>query len=347
MFITQAKEIIEAVPSAKLDAKAAEKLVPIIEQVEDQMLEPLLGFELMEFLHGQYLSMLEVYGGITTDKIPSAAPALQEGVDGMTVAVQKKTIRLLRTIQVALVMRMLANEIYSLSTSLNIGGGANRASAGDYDVADDKHMQELRKEYFMNSKRACDQILILLERDAKEQVIDPRNLERRVSSSLWLEMWKDSESFYLKEDLLFPTLKSLTKYFPCNEPTKFIGLCPAIRYCQDTYITPRVDAELFSAIVDPSHVCNDRELEVKKRLCVALAYYIRAKEGARDERNEALMTADAAMSTALDYIEKTAPAAPTPPKKQVCECGCGHEDNHPRNEYSMFTTLIPEGVNRW
>ena len=327
MFITQAQEILDACPTAKLDSRAAEKLVRSIEEEEETMLEPLLGQSLMDALAKDYIRLNNKYHGIS----PSALNK-QEGGNAVSDD-DLPTVRLIRLIQGALVYRMLANKLYSLSTSFNLGGGASRASASDYEPADDKHLQELRREYYMNSRRACDNILVALERDAKGE------------HPLWLDLWRESDGFYIKEDLLFPTLRSLRPFIPCEQPTAFIGLCPDIRYCQDTYITPRVGADTMDSLLDVTATLDDRQKRLRKYLRSALAYYVLAKKAAKEAKAEMLQTADSAMSTALTYMDKAFPAEddskPAPADKpcDCCaeDCGC---------EFTTFSTLMP-GLDRW
>lgn len=325
MFVTQANEILDACPSAKLDARAAEKLVRSIEEEEESMLEPVLGQELMDFLATDYDRLLGKFESISASMLDIKNQGLSER--------ESRTIRLLRVIQGALVYRMLANKIYSLSTSLNLGGGANRASAGDYEPADDKHLQELRKEYYMNSRRSCDNILVMLERDAKLP-----DGER-----MWTDMWKESDGYYLKEDLLFPTKRSIGPFIPCEHPTAFIGLCPDIRYCQNTYIAPRMDADILYELIDVTATLTPEQKRLKKYLRVALAYYVLAKRGSKEIRNDMLQTADSAMGTALDYLQKHFMHEEDKATGDT-GCPCGKEAS--TNSYETFCTLIP-GLNRW
>lgn len=325
MFITQATEILDACPSAKLDTRAAEKLVRSIEEEEEGMLEPILGHALMDSLEEDYNRLLEKVESISASRFDARQSTLTDR--------EKLTVRLLRVIQGALVYRMLANKIYSLSTSLNLGGGANRASAGDYEPADDKHLQELRKEYYMNSRRACDNILVMLERDAKKP-----DGER-----LWTDMWRESDGYYLKEDLLFPTQRSIRPFIPCEQPTAFISLCPDIRYCQNTYIAPRMDTEILDALTDVTATLTTEQKRLKKYLCVALAYYVLAKRGNREVKNDMFQTADSAMGTALDYLLKHFEKEDGKPSDNT-KCPCAQDDAC--REYETFSTLIP-GLNRW
>lgn len=349
MFITQAREIIEAVPTSKLTEKDASKLMRAIEEEEEAVLQPLLGDRLMDVLVEDYYLIEDKYGGITTDKITQLEDIYVEKIDTVfTPTQQDKTIKLLRNIQSALVYRMMANKIFSLATSFNLGGGANRASAGDYEPADDKHLQELRKEYFMNSRAALDKIFYILERDARE-------------SGMWTEEWKDSDGYFYKSDLLFPTLRSMKPFYPCKEPTKWLNLMPVIRYCQDTYIIPRVNEELFATFLSHEATLTDDEKKGLTKLRMALAYHIMAKEGNREDRNEAFTTADGTMSTFMAWQEKHLSA------KKAEEGGgddtlqheqhpdhnhpCTHEvhAHQPREneqEYKSFSMLWPKGVNR-
>ena len=316
MFITQPKEIMEACPTARLDVKDAQRLIRSIEEEEQQMLEPFIGEELMLLLAKQYRQWVDTFGGITTDKIDVIN---EDSVDPAELALMQKTIPLLRDIQSALVYRMFANKIYTISTSLNLGGGANRASAGDYDPADDKHLRELRSEFWMNSIHACDNILYKLEKDAKLYGADD-------NKSLWYDLWKESDGFFMKEDSLFPTMRELKKFYPCDQPTRFLAIQPVLMYCQNTYIAPRVNAVcegLLDRLVDPCATLTPEEQRAKKLLRVALSYHMQAHQAAKSsaknatpfssapgiysispDKTEMIQSADSALSTAIDYIEK-------------------------------------------
>lgn len=316
MFITQPKEIMEACPTARLDTKDAQRLIRGIEEEEQQMLEPLIGEDLMLQLAQQYRDWVSTFGGITTDKIDAIS---EENVEPEKWSLMQKTIPLLRDIQSALVYRMFANKIYTISTSLNLGGGANRASAGDYDPADDKHLRELRSEFWMNSIHACDNILYKLEKDAKFY-------DAEDNKSLWYDLWKESDGFFMKEDSLFPTMRELKKFYPCDQPTRFLAIQPVLMYCQNTYIAPRVNAicdGLLDRLVDPCATLTPEEQRAKKLLRVALSYHMQAHQAAKSsaknatpfssapgiysispDKTEMIQSADSALSTAIDYIEK-------------------------------------------
>ena len=315
---------MEACPTARLDAKDAQRLVRSIEEEEQQMLEPLIGETLMIHLESKYREWLSKFGGITTDKIDVVQ---EQNVDEDEWALMQRTIPLLRDIQSALVYRMFSNKIYTISTSLNLGGGANRASAGDYDPADDKHLKELRSEFFMNSIHACDNILYKLEKDAKMG-----------DKSLWLEDWKESDGYFIKEDSLFPTMRELKKFYPCDQPTRFLAMQPVLMYCQNTYILPRVNEVyegLMDKLLDPSVTLSDDERKAKKLLRVALSYHVQAHQAAKTsarnatpfssapgvysispDKTEMIQSADSAMSTALAWIERMKEKADEPESEQ-------------------------------
>lgn len=341
MFITQAREIMEACPTARLDAKDAQRLVRSVEEEENSLLEPFLGESLISILHSHYLSLLSTYGGITSDRItlsplneggePSPAPS--EGGDPLPAPSEgtpnpSVVVPLLRDIQSALVYRMFSNKIYTISTSLNLGGGANRASAGEYDPADDKHIQELRKEFFMNSIHACDNILVKLERDAKLG-----------DASLFRSAWSESEGYYYHEDSLFPTLRDLKKYYPCDQPTRFMAIQPLLMYCQNTYIAPALNSInplLLDTLLDPSHTLTEHERKAKKLLRVALSLHMQAHQAPKSsgknatpfnsapgiysitpDKNELIQSADSAMSTAIAYIERYLPYSASSSDKDI------------------------------
>lgn len=328
MYITKTSEILEACPTAKFDTRAADKLLRYIEEEEETMLEPLIGQLLMDNLSEDYNLLCEKYGGVSLQAVVASEKDVND--------TEKKTMKLLRIIQSALVYRMLANKLYSISTSLNMGAGASRAASDDYEPADDKHMQELRKEYYMNSRRACDNILITLERDAK------------CPTPVWLELWKESDGFYLKEDLLFPTMRSIRPYIPCDQPTLYVSMCPDIRYCQNTYIAPRIDNDVLESLLDVTATLDGKQKKLQKLLRTALAYYILAKKTDRESRTSMIQTADSAMSTALDYFERNFiadndgnNAETEQPEQQDCKC-----TSEPAEEYCMFSSIMPD-LNRW
>lgn len=346
MFITQAKEIMDACPTARLDAKDAQRLLRSVEEEEVSMLEPLLGERLMDYLQLRYDAYVKAFGGITTEKVDIARDDFDCGhIEEGTYAV-RNNISIIRDIQSALVYRMFANKIYTISTSLNLGGGANRASAGDYDPADDKHMRELRSEFFHNSIRACDNILRRLEKDAKL----PEAGDDIECYSMWKTMWMESDGYFLHEDLLFPSMKSIKPFVSCDQPTKYLTMTSLIRYCQDTYITPRVNEVapgLMDRLLDVTCSLNDDERKAQKLLRQALAYYIKSKDGEREDRNESLMTADGSFSTAIDFVKRAFKKDEHKPEDN--ECKVSHDRHHDcvsERGYSTFCTLMP-GVNRW
>ena len=395
MFITQAKEIMEACPTARLDAKDAQRLIRSVEEEEQSLLEPLLGDELIDMLAAQYAKYVDKFGGITTDKLNLQNLEENEEADAdLNVPVLRKSVPLLRDIQSALVYRMFSNKIYTISTSLNLGGGTNRASAGEYDPADDKHLQELKKEFWMNSIHACDNILVKLEKDAKlqthqtlqfetsqklggtkmgtgdESAADNSNqlpLKGAGGSSLWYSLWKNSDGFFMKEDSLFPTMRELKTFYPCDQPTRFLAIQPLLMYCQNTYITPRVGEvapELMERLLDPSHTPTDEEKKAKKLLRVALSLHMQAHQANKTasknatpfssspgiysispDKTELAQSADSAMSTALHYIsehltakseEDGSQSGSLPSKGTGASCNRypGHEDHvdDPRHE---------------
>ncbi len=374
MFITQAKEIMEACPTARLDAKDAQRLIRSVEEEEDSLLEPLLGESLMHRLNSQYRTMVKQFGGITTDKVNTACEFSDEAQNPSYIMMSElcgenklfadhtaciATIALLRDIQSALVNRMFSNKIYTISTSLNLGGGANRASAGDYDPADDKHLKELRSEFWMNSMHACDNILNKLEKDAKNRPTSDE--DNSGVYSLWYDLWKDSDGFFMKEDTLFPTLRDLKKFYPCDQPTRFLAVQPLLLYCQNTYITPRVNEvapDLMDVLLDPTHQLTVEERKAKKLLRIALSYHMQAHQANKatsknatpfssspgiysisPDKTELAQSADSAMSTALAYIKKMVESRPpvedmeddmqnTPERKgSSCNIYPGHEDH--------------------
>lgn len=265
MFITTENEIISLMPTARW--KEPRKMFGYLEEEERVALEPLLGTPLFEHLLQEYGRLRETYVDITATTIrptgkAKSEPALPyadvtETLDAIQAgmrpyaspcvptveeedevpAADMKTIRLIRICQQIEFYKMLSHKAGLLTVSFNEGGGMNVVSADNYDSASDKDREEARKDAFMSAGRAIDSLLLFLEADAKGE-------------KLFTELWKKADAFYLHKDLLFQTARVLNEYLPIKgERMVYIDLVRDIRFCQNTYLKPRVGKGLLAAVL--------------------------------------------------------------------------------------------------
>ena len=98
-------------------------------------------------------------------------------------------------------------------------------------------MDRVVKDAFMSAGRATDALLLFLEADAK-------------GDRLFTDKWSDADAFYLHKDLLFQTARVLNEYLDIKgERMAYVQLVRDIRFCQNTYLRPRVGAKLLKAVV--------------------------------------------------------------------------------------------------
>ena len=264
MFITTQNEIVSLMPTARWDRPA--QLLGYLEEEERVALEPLLGTSLYRHLLDEYVRLKDKYGDITSSTVRPDGRAyedpgvpyadvtehvdmLQSGgycggdapFDDDTVDVpeaDRQAVRLIRICQQIEFYKMLAHKAGLLAVSFNEGGGANRVSADGYEPADSKDIDRLTKDAFMSAGRSVDSLLLFLEADAKGE-------------RLFTDLWQEADAFYLHKDLLFQTARVLNEYLPVKgERMAYVELVRDIRFCQNTYLKPRVGAKLLQAVVD-------------------------------------------------------------------------------------------------
>lgn len=89
----------------------------------------------------------------------------------------------------------------------------------------------------MSAGRAVDSLLLFLEADAKGE-------------QFFTEKWKEADAFYLHKDLLFQTARVLNEYLDVkSERMAYVQLVRDIRFCQNTYLKPRVGGKLLKAVI--------------------------------------------------------------------------------------------------
>ena len=263
MFITTQQEIQSLMPTARWDRP--QQLFGLIEQEEQVALEPLLGLTLYQWLLGEYDRLRETHGDITATTVRPTGKAkkdaslahadvterleqIQQGKYRETYvapepgekdvpAEDMQEIRLIRICQQIEFYKMLSHKAGVLTVSFNEGGGLNRVSAEGYDPADEKEIDRLTRDAFMSAGRAVDSLLLFLEADAKDR-------------RLFTDRWSDADAFYLHKDLLFQTARVLNEYLDIKgERMAYVQLVRDIRFCQNTYLKPRIGSKLLKAVV--------------------------------------------------------------------------------------------------
>jgi len=266
MFIKTENEIKSLMPTAMW--KYPQQLYGYIEEEERVALEPLLGTVLYQWLLGEYDRLLDTYGDITATTIRPTGKArtspevpyadvteriehlhsgavrrrghgslFSEDYDDVPVE-DLQTIRLIRICQQIEFYKMISHKAGLLTVSFNDGGGMNTVSADGYDEADERAKDRVVKDAWMSAGRSVDSLLLFLEADAKGE-------------RLFTEKWQEADAYYLHQDLLFQTARVLNEYLPVKgERMAYVELVRDIRYCQNTYLKPRIGAGLLKAVVE-------------------------------------------------------------------------------------------------
>ena len=263
MLITTQNEIISLMPTARWDRP--QQLFGYLEEEETVALVPLLGNSLYQFLLTEYDRLREKYTDITATTVRPTAKAKQDArlayadvterleqiqqgnyretyttVDDGEHDVSEAdlaTIRLIRICQQIEFYKMLSHKAGLLTVSFNEGGGMNMVSADGYEPADEKRMERVVKDAWMSAGRAVDSLLLFLEADAKD-------------GKLFTDKWNEADAFYLHKDLLFQTARVLNEYLDIKgERMAYVQLVRDIRFCQNTYLKPRIGRKLLAEII--------------------------------------------------------------------------------------------------
>ena len=335
MLITTQNEIISLMPTAKWDRPS--QLLGYLEEEERVALEPLLGTELYMHICNEYVDLRDKYDDLTSATIrptgeakedPALAYAdvterleqIQAGTFGapysgasegnMEVEEEEmQTIRLIRLCQQIEFYKMLSHKAGLLTVSFNEGGGMNMVSADGYEPADEKRMERAVRDAYMSAGRSVDSLLLMLEADAK-------------TKQQFTKLWSKADAFYLHKDLLFQTARVLNEYLDINgERLAYVALVRDIRFCQNTYVKPRVGAKLLKAVVeyanngmqDSSDSSSDTidtfvYDELLSMLRTALAFYVESRRTSVDDkklaRRDSMTDAQQAMASACEFIEE-------------------------------------------
>ena len=295
MILTETQEIASYLPTSKW--RDAQSLLSYTEEEESNVLLPVLGQELLDWLTEEYERLVDEEGGITVQQYPT------DKVDD--------TVRLIRICQKVVLYMALANNSGLLTVSFNSGGGLNMVSAENYDTADKETIARFERDAYKKAHRNIDAMLTLLERDAKKE------------EPVFAGMWKKSRYYYLQSNLLITTAMQMQDYLDIKgSREKYIELVPDLKYCQSTYLTPQVGDELMKAFIasatDASvipSVSDDATVEsiptneeiqehwkeALDKLRASLANYAEHRNP-KLRRGDSLSEADMSAARALDYI---------------------------------------------
>ena len=264
MLITTENEILSLMPTARWNRP--QQLFGYLEEEESVALEPLLGNSLYQWLVEEYDRLREEYVDITATTVRPTGKAKQDPrlahadvTERLEQVKQGKyretyttagdsekdvpaedmaTIRIIRICQQVEFYRMLAHKAGLLTVSFNEGGGMNVSTGESYDAADEKAKDRVVKDAWMSAGRATDSLLLFLEADAKGE-------------QLFTEKWKEADAFYLHKDLLFQSARVLNEFLDIRgERAVYVSLVRDIRFCQNTYLKPRIGGTLLKAVIE-------------------------------------------------------------------------------------------------
>lgn len=344
MFITIENEIKSLMPTAKW--KRPQQLFGWIDEEERVALEPLLGTPLYQWLLKEYDRLRAAYKDITSVTVRPTGKAKQdprltyadvtEQLEQISQGKYRETytttgdaeadvpeddmltIRLIRICQQIEFYRMLSHKAGMLTVSLNEGGGMNTSDASGYDPADEKAKDRVVKDAWMSAGRATDSLLLFLEADAK-------------GKKLFTEKWQEADAFYLHRDLLFQTAKMLNEYLDIKgDRMAYVQLVRDIRFCQNTYLRPRVGGKLLKAVVafansgemtdgEPSETAGGDEGDVMQQtervavmdellslLRTALAFYVESRRTSYTHMSLTVSTSVRGTGSSIEKEERLA-----------------------------------------
>lgn len=193
--------------------------------------------------------------------------------------------------------RMIANDTlsryaYQQLISAN-GAGVNMAASQDYSVATDKMLDKGVQGFKKEAMVSLNNLLLLLEGWARltqpmliddtatdtttpkddtttEQPTAPTEDERMAEIEEIVNLWQQSEYYYLHHDLLIPTCAILQQYIDIYaNRDKFIRLIPDLRFIQDEYITDVLGEDTLNVLLHADDEQSQRLLRKVRRLMVA------------------------------------------------------------------------------
>ena len=258
--------------------------------------------------------------------------------------------------------RMVANDTlsryaYQQLISAN-GAGMNMAASQDYAVASDKMLDKGVQGFKKEAMVSLNNLLLLLEGWAKltqpmpidepatdttteqtptePQPTAPTEEERMDEIAEIVNLWQQSEYYYLHHDLLLPTCAVLQQYIDIyNNRDKFIRLIPDLRFIQEEYIEDVFGADFIAEMLQATD--TDRLLKKSRRLMVA--YLIERtsvltfdKFTRQQAHDDAVSIRDSILKTLADREEDEHPQPTTPTEATTTtpsDSGKGFENNQP------------------
>lgn len=339
MLIKTENEIVSLMPTARWSRPS--QLFGYLEEEERVALEPLLGTPLYLHLCTECERLRDTYTDITsttikptgkarknpalpyahvTDRLndiqggnihPGESSSSSSSSDSSSddnanetdvTSADLLTVRLLRICQQIEFYKMLSHKAGLLTVSFNEGGGMNMVSADGYEPADEKRMERVVKDAYMSAGRAIDSLLLFLEADAK-------------GDRIFTDLWSEADAFYLHRDLLFQTARVLNEYLDIKgDRMAYISLVRDIRFCQNTYLKPRIGVKLLKAVVDYANGLSTiadttAADELLSLLRTALAFYVESRRTelspVKDKlaRRDSMTDAQQAMAMACQFVE--------------------------------------------
>lgn len=192
--------------------------------------------------------------------------------------------------------RMVANDTlarfsYQQLLAAN-GAGVNMASSQDFAVATEKVLDKGVQGYKTEAMISLNNLLLVLEDwakltqpmpiddtttdvtkpkdDSTEQPTAPTEDERMAEIEEIVNLWQQSEYYYLHHDLLIPTCAVLKQYLDIyTNRDKFIRLIPDLRFIQDEYITDVLGEDTLNVLLHADDDQSQRLLRKVRRLMVA------------------------------------------------------------------------------
>lgn len=225
MLITKIEELTAIYPTSRFSTLT--NLSNLFENVERGVLQQILGSALLQQLIKDYRSVCDLEDGIWANR--------QDEPDDK--------IYILRACQSVEVYCALNDNVGILSSSLNAGGGFNQATAGNYDTLDNDVRKDLKNDLYHGSRRAIEQLLMLLEEDAN-------------NAKIYTTLWQTSPYYYEHYNLMFPSAISLHPQYVDlgSEPhSKYISLVSTIADCQERNINLRIGDTLTESLIKLIH----------------------------------------------------------------------------------------------
>lgn len=248
--------------------------------------------------------------------------------------------------------RMIANDTlarYSYQQLISANGaGVNMAASQDFAVASEKALDKGVQGYKTEAMVSLNNLLLLLEDWAKlalpmpidntttEHPTAPAEEERIAEIEEILNLWKQSEYYYLHHDLLIPTCATLKQHLDTfTNRDKFIRLIPDLRFIQNEYIEEVFGEDFIAEMLQAPE--KNRLLRKTRDLIVAylvertsvLTFDKRARQQAHDD---AVSLRDSILKTLADRkaAEQPTPTTPTEtPNTTPPDSGKGFENNQP------------------